>query len=379
MVRTGCCMNPTVVTYDPTGRIVFQRGYETDIDNGGTVRDRQQFLTNNRIRIDQTRAKVWSIGCEANRSTSQSPPQLMRATLTGTQDLRIHDFACVCFDVGPDGGIVAFGNAGGPTNSSWATASGWKWWFFDVDGNATGSCTPATSPTSLSLQSNLTVYSLPGGDLLAGWVDTGTLAFKLCRFTRAGATVWIRTAPTGATAVICGVTSTRFLTIKGDVLDLSDGTTVGTFNTVAPLDSSLICGPGIGVGDQLPIVFAASTATPSTGVAVLNLSTLAIDQLWTNEAAYSLSVLTPPPNTYGWPSDPTGRASMDGSYVFASRNQIDGSGSHGAHVIAIDRGTNLIAWEQTRKAYGVDTDVDGNGNVHTAGPLVARIMQGELL
>lgn len=379
--RTGCCLNPTIIKYNDAGNLLWQKGYKTDIDGGGTESTREQFLTSTRIRVDQARAKVWSIGAEANRHTSQSPPQLIRTNLSGLLDLHISDFACVCFDLDSTGGIVAFGNAGGPTDSTWRTASGWKFWFFDSAGVATGSCSPSTSPTSLNLQSNLTVYALAGGDILAGWVDTSTLAFKLARFDRAGATVWIRTAPAGATAVINGVGSTRFLTSKGDVLDLATGATVGTFATVAPFNSSLTFSSlGIAIGDQLPIVFSASTATPAVGIAVLNLATIAIDQLWTTEAGFAGSIYIPPPATYGWPSDPTARLSMNADQIFASRDRIDAT-THAsiATVFAIDRATNLVAWEQIRKTYGVDTDCDADGNVYTAGPLVNRILISEWL
>ena len=379
--RTGCCGNPTVIKYDLNGRLLWQKGYNTDIDGGGTETTREQFLVNNRIRVDQTRSKVWSIGMEANRHTSQSPPQLMRSNLGGILDLRIDNFACVTFDLDSSGGIVAFGNVGGPTNSSWSSASGWKFGFFDSDGNATGSCSPSTSPTSLSLQGNLTVYALSGGDILAGWVDTSTLAFKLARFTRSGTTVWIRTAPTGATAVIYGVTSTRCLTLKGDVLDLATGTTVGTFASVSPFNSSFLCAsPGIAAGNQVPILFNASTATPNLGIAVLNLATIAIDQLWTTEAGYVGSIYNPPPTIFGgWPSNATGRLSMDSQQIFASRDRIDATTHESiGTVFAIDRTTNLVAWEQLRKTYGVDTDCDADGNVYTSGPIVNRILLSEL-
>lgn len=380
MIHPGCCKNPTIVKYDSTGRLLWQRGYSTDIDGGGTVTNRQQFLNSTRLVIDTTRGKLWSIGTEANRTSTagQSPPQLMRTTLAGQLDLRITDFACVAFDVDENGGIVAFGHASGPTGPGWQTATGWKIWFFDADGISTGSCSPATSPPSLSLQSNLTIHALPGGDIVAGWTDTATLHALIVRFDRTGATIWTYDATAaGETAVIRGVTSTHLLTTTGKAINLTTGAVLGSFRAVAPFDGSTLFHFGTGHGTELPVVY---SGTGTSGIAILNLAALSVPFSWTNPAPYDLSILDGlTAGAYGWPSDPIGRICQDADRVYCARNQIDATGSHGAHVFAVDRATGAIVYEQTRKEYLTDLAIDLDGNMYSTARIVNRILQAELI
>ncbi|MBS0207154.1 MAG: hypothetical protein JSS49_30125 [Planctomycetes bacterium] len=365
--------NPTIAKYSNTGQMLWQRPYDSTIDPGGTLWH-NQFLVNKATIVDGD--STWSIGSEANHETSVTPPQLIRTDNDGYTNLTVGDFAAVAYDVDADSGIVAFGNMGGPQDSSWATATGWQFHFFDADGVPTGSCSPATSPNSISLQSKMTVHALPNGDVLSGWFDAGSSAWKMARFDRTGTTIWIRTSPVGTSSTICGVTTDRFMAVDGTVMKLSDGTTVGSFASVAPF-SSPVFRTGIAIGDELPVSFL-NGAAPFQGIAVLDLSTIATSLIWEFEPEYAGSDLSPP-TTYGWPSDPVGRVAMDESRVYASRKRVGGSANYDT-VFAINRDTGDVDWEQNRKQFGVDVDVDSKGSVFAAGVIVVgRIKHTEFI